>query len=72
MIFHTVSGAEDTQAQMLAAISRLTAAVDKQSLQIDALHANQASAPSVLEALQLHHQSRGRCRHAVECNPGLP
>lgn len=43
ILVRTMSGSEDTQAQMLAAISRLTAVVEKPSLQIDRLDAVQES-----------------------------
>lgn len=48
-----MAGAEDTQAQMFAAINLLTAAVEKQPLHVESLHTNQASTSSVLEALQM-------------------
>lgn len=43
---------DDGQSNMLAAIDRLTIAVEKQAVQIESLSASQVAASSVLEAMQ--------------------
>lgn len=63
-----MSGAEDAQAQRLAATNRLTETVAKQSARLDSPHANQAMAGSVLESFQrrLDAAQEGFAKHQAD------